>query len=82
MIMMPKEEQRKSLLHTILAVERGGRFFPRMCLIPFLQQINGKLVKELEDCSQFGMKMFDELRAHLAMTIPHLYQQCREVVVD
>ena len=85
MIMMRKEEQRKSLPHTILAVERGGRVFPRMCLIPFLQQINAKLVKDLEDCSQFGMKMFDELHARLAIadhypTFVTAIQ--REVVVD
>ena len=67
MIVMPKdkEEQRKSLPHAILAVERGGRIFPSMCLVPFLQQINAKSVKELEDCSQFGMKIFDELHARL-----------------
>lgn len=66
-IRMPKEEQGKNLPHSILAVERGGRVFPRMCLIPFLQHVNAKLVKELEECSQFGIKMFEELHAQLAM---------------
>ena len=66
-IRMPKEEQGKNLPHAILAVEHGGRVFPRVCLIPFLRQMNAKLVKELEMCSQFGMKMFDELQARLAI---------------
>ena len=65
MIMMPKEEPRKNLPHAILAVECGGRVFPRMCLIPFLRQITTRLVKELEDCSQFGLKMLDEVHAHV-----------------
>ena len=56
-----------------------------MSLIPFLKQINAKLVKQLEDCSQFGIKMFDELHAHLAIeddypTFVTAIQ--REVVVD
>lgn len=66
-IRMPKEEQGKNLPHAILAVEHGGRVFPRVCLIPFLRQMNAKLVKELETCSQFGIKMFDELHARLAI---------------
>jgi hypothetical protein len=87
MIMMPKEEQRKNLPHAILAVERGGRVFPRMCLIQFLQQINTRLVKELEDCSQFGLKMFDEVHARVHLAIEDDYPIFvtalqREVVVD
>ena len=41
-IRMPKEEQGKNLPHSILAVERGVR----MCLIPFLQQLNAKPLEE------------------------------------
>ena len=45
LICMPKEDQGKNLPHCILVVECGGRVFPRKCLIPFLQQLNAKLVK-------------------------------------
>lgn len=67
LIRMPKEQQEGNLPYAIRAVERGGRVFPRISLIPFLQQINAKLVKMLEDCSQFGKKLFEELHTHLAI---------------
>ena len=38
-----------------------------MCLIPFLPQVNAKLVKEVEEYRQFGTKMFDELHIRLAI---------------
>lgn len=48
--------------------------------------MNAKLVKELETCSQFGMKMFDELHACLAIDddFPAFLKalQTEEVLVD
>lgn len=57
---MTKEEKDEYLPPSLLSTERGGRTFPKPCMIPFIRRVVQRVKEEINDetFKRYGENLF------------------------